>query len=303
MRRSRAGLAVLLAAAALAVGACGDRTPVAEADRPMRVMLSPSHGAEPAELERLASALAERAALQVEFQVAESTQAAVARAGTDRYDAAILPLFEYLFCHQEYGVRAGLQVVRGDGARSYRGELLVLADSPLTAPRGLDGKRVAFVDRYSTSGFLFPAALLAEARATPIPAFLGSHDAALAELRQGGADAAAVFAGASGGDSAFRSLAQTGPIPNEPIFFRAGLDDTARTKLIGALLLIAGTPEGAALFHPLADIDGFAPVDDAAYEDAHETIQAAGHRVEDLVPQGWRLRHENDRSLLGDFAL
>ena len=234
---------------------------------------------------------------------APNSQAATTRAGTGRFDAAILPLFDYLFCQQEHSGQARLQLLRGDGQRTYRGEVLVRASDGAKDLKGLAGKRIAFVDRYSTSGFLFPAALLADNAVQPDPVFTGTHRTALAELRAGRADAAATYAGAAAGDKSLRVLAQTDPIPNEPVFFRNGLDAATRQKMVLALLQLGQTETGRKLLHGLANGSGFLPVTDAAYVEVHDAIERVGTRVEDLVPQGWRIRHENARSLLGDFTL
>ena len=294
----------LLAALVLLIG-CGPRDldAVGAADTPLVLLLSPSHGAGSDDLGRLAAALGEASGLTVEIAVAPSTQAAVTRVGTSTWDAAILPLFDYLFCHQEYGSEAGLQVLRHGSERTHHGELLVRAEGGATVLAGLQGRPVAFVTRYSTSGFLFPAALLAEAGVAPEALFAGSHEAALAELKAGRADAAAVYAGMADGDAALRSLATTQPIPNEPVFFRRGLAAETRSRLARGLQDVARSSRGSALLGPVADITGFVEADDATWREVHEAIEAAGNSVEDLVPQGCRLRHESHRSLLGDFAL
>jgi phosphonate transport system substrate-binding protein len=288
----------------LSIG-CGvrDLDAVGAADTPLVLLLSPAHGAGPQELESLTAALAEASGLNIEIVVAPSPQAAVTRIGTSTWDVAMLELFDYLFCHQEYGVEAGLQVLRHGAERSHRGELLVRAEGGAAELSGLQGKPVAFVTRYSTSGFLFPAALLAEAGVVPEPLFAGSHEAAVVELRAGRADAAAVYSGLAAADPGLRVLATTQPIPNEPVFFRRGLTPETRLRLARGFQDVARSSRGAALLGPLADITGFVEADDATWRDVHQAIEAAGNSVEDLVPQGWRLRHESHRSLLGDFAL
>ena len=296
-------LCILVGAAALS--ACGGRDldAIGEPGNPFVLILSPDHAVDEAAREALERALDQAAGMTVQVVVAPNSQAAVSRTGTDRFDAAILPLFDYLFCQQENGVVAGLQVLRGDGLRTYHGDILVRAADGPKDLAALAGKRVAFVDRYSTSGFLFPAALLSEQGVQPDGAFLGTHKAALAELRAGRAEAAATFEGAAGGDGSLRVLAQTAAIPNEPIFFRRGLDGAKRDKVVMALMQLSQSSAGRAQLKAVADISGFVPVTDAAYTEVHKAIEDAGSGVVDLVPQGWRIRHENARSLLGDFAL
>lgn len=287
------------------VPACGGRdlSAVGEPGTPFILLLSPDHAPGEAQRATLERALDQASGMTVQVVVAPNSQAAVTRTGTVRFDAAILPLFDYLFCQDENGVEAGLQLLRGDGLRTYHGELLVRAKDGVKDLTGLAGKRVAFVDRYSTSGFLFPAALLAAKGVKPDSAFLGTHKAVLAELMSGRADAAATFAGVASGDDSLRVLAKTAPIPNEPVFFRRGLDAGKRQKMIMALMQLSQTAAGPGHFEAVADISGFVPVDNSAYADVHKAIENAGSQVVELVPHGWRIRHENARSLLGDFAL
>ena len=289
----------------LILPACGGRDldAVGTAGTPFILLLSPEHAPPEADRAALEGALQEAAGMTVRVVSAPNSQAATTRAGTGRFDAAILPLFDYLFCQQEHSGQARLQLLRGDGQRTYRAEFLVRAADGPKDIKALAGKRVAFVDRYSTSGFLFPAALLADNGVVPDSVFTGTHKAALAELRAGRADAAATFAGAATGDTSLRVLAQTAAIPNEPVFFRNGLNAATRQKMVLALLQLGQTETGRKLLHGLADGSGFLPVTDAAYGEVHDAIERAGSRIEDLVPQGWRIRHENARSLLGDFAL
>ncbi|TNF24565.1 MAG: phosphate/phosphite/phosphonate ABC transporter substrate-binding protein [Deltaproteobacteria bacterium] len=302
MKLSRWLIATLLA---VTLAACGARDPAAVgvAGNPVILLLSPSHDPGTAGVAELREALSREAGMPVEVVVAPSTHAAVKRMGTPRFDAAILPLFDYLFAHQELGASASLQVLRSGGARTYRGEILVRADGPVQTLADLAGRSIAYVDPWSTSGFLFPASLLADAKVSARAVFTGSHDASLDELRAGHVDAAAVFAGASHGDLSLRAIARTDEIPNEPVVFRSDLAPATRKRLTDALLHLAKTEQGRTLLFAMAEIEGFVEVDDARFAPAHRAIQAADVQVEDLVPDGWRLRHELRGSLLGDFAL
>lgn len=274
---------------------------VGDAGTPFVFVLSPAHDADRANLDRMGAFVEKHAGLHMEIRVAKSQADAVASASAYGADAWLLPLFDYLFCHQEDGVRAGLRVLRDNGATSYKGVIVVRSDGPIVKLEQLKDKTIAFVDRYSTSGFVYPAKLLRAAGVNPKPVFEGTHQAVLEQLRAGKVDAAATFDKAVAGDDTLRVIARTDPIPNEPVFFRKGLDAAKRDQFINAMIAFAKTPEGKQVLHDIADIDGFEKVDDVAYKSVHDDVRGADRQVQDLVPKGWWIHHQN-RAPLSEYA-
>jgi phosphonate transport system substrate-binding protein len=266
------------------------------ADDRFVIVLSPAHGKHAESVHELARFLGEHAELTVEARVARDGEDALRMVGTPNTDAGLLTLFEYLFARQQFGVAPALQVVRKGDKLSYEGEILVRADSGQRKLADLAGKSIAYVDRYSTTGFLLAAKKLADEKVTVTPRFAGSHEAALAELRAGRVAAAALYAGAAKGDAALTSIATTDRVPNEPFFFRSGLDAERKRRVGAALVAFAATEPGRAALARMADITGFSPVTAAAYDAAFALIQAAGKSVEDLVPRGWLVANERARA-------
>jgi phosphate/phosphite/phosphonate ABC transporter binding protein len=244
--------------------------------------------------ERLEAALAARTGLAIDVRVARDPEAALEVVGTAAVDAGLLPLFAYVLARQEFGVVAALQVVRGDGARDYGGVLLVRDDDPITGVAGLAGKRVAYVDRASTTGFLLPARHLADAGVAVEPVIAGSHDQALAELRAGRVTAAATHDGDA--RPGLRVLARTGAVPNEPVFFHRDVPVEVRDKIVAALIDLGATGDGDQLLRDVGGITGFVPVTDDAYAAAHELLAATQRRLDEVVPGAWRLRDRRQMS-------
>jgi phosphate/phosphite/phosphonate ABC transporter binding protein len=281
--------AAVIAAASVVLGfvvASRDAGSAGGKGDPFVLMVSPGHGT-PESAQRLAAALSARSGLAVEVRRAADTTQAIETAGTASVDAAILPLFEYLLLHQEYGVEARLQVLRDDGARSFAGVLLVRADGGIDDVADLAGQKVAYVDPASTTGFLLPARFLAEAGVKVEPVFTGSHEAAVAELTAGRVAAAATYDDAP--RPGMRKLAGTGDVPNEPVFFHPRVSAATRDKVIAALVELALSDDGKHILAETGAITGFAPVGDADYAAVHDLLAATQKRLQDLVPGAWWL--------------
>jgi phosphonate transport system substrate-binding protein len=293
-------VSLLVAAAVLFSHHAREVDGIGKPGNPFVFWLSVSYKATPADLEQLSILLTEAADMQVEVQRAPDEQAALLAAGNRTVDAWLLPLFDYEFCQQEYGVRALLQPIRVGGAQVYHGDILVRADSPVKTLAELTGKRVAFVDPFSTSGFLYPARLLADAGAKEVAVFAGSHPAALAALAAGKVEAAATFYDpAAPVDPSRRVLARTQDIPNEPVFVRKDLAVDVQKRFADGLLRMTASDAGRGLWSKIAGIEAFAPVTDAAYEAVHHEIDAAGKELGALVPGGQAIYNDNRRPPMG----
>ncbi|MBI3098637.1 MAG: PhnD/SsuA/transferrin family substrate-binding protein [Planctomycetes bacterium] len=255
--------------------------------RPLVLLLSKEHaaGAEPKDLETLATFLKTETGQLVEVRTATSVVSSI-----DSFDNAadigLLHLFEYLLARSEHGVEPRLQLLRKRAEPSFAGEILVRADGPVKSVADLAGKKFGFVDPYSTSGYIFPARLLAEAKVRVAAEFCGSHDDALRRLKEGGVEAIATYSGRAVGDATLRVLTGTGTIPNEPVFFRRTLDAALQTSLTAALVKFSTTPEGQQVLSHIAGTTGLQPVTDSAYDDVRATIKGAGKSLYEVVPEG-----------------
>jgi phosphate/phosphite/phosphonate ABC transporter binding protein len=135
-----------------------------------------------------------------------------------------------------------------DGAATYRGVIVSRKDSGLKTVADLRGKRFAFVDPKSASGYLYPRAMFVEKGITPESYFqqtffAGGHDKVIAAVLEGRADAGAIYEGAlavakSEGVATENLviLATTDPIPHDAIAVRSGLDEALAKKVQAALV-------------------------------------------------------------------
>jgi phosphonate transport system substrate-binding protein len=102
-------------------------------------------------------------------------------------------------------------VCERNGARTYRSALLVRADSRATSVKDLAGARVAWTDRASSGGYIFPrlhllAAGIAPGKGISNEKFVGSPRAACAAVADGNADLCACFISEEGAKDAARAL-------------------------------------------------------------------------------------------------
>jgi phosphate/phosphite/phosphonate ABC transporter binding protein len=277
-------LAALVAAAMFVFVGRPHRKSAGSAGNPVVLVLSPAHG-DADVARRLSAALSHHAGITVEVRATRTRKEAFELAGHAAVDGGILPILDYLLAHQEHGVQASAQLVRDPGKEA--AAVLVVPDaSPIKTVDDLAGKPVAFVERSSTTGYLLAARLFQERHITVQPVFTGSHDASIAQVTAGTVAAAATFARARPG---LRVLAETGTIPNEPLFFNPRVPPATRERIVAAFAAIAASPDERDLLAELADARGVAPVDDAAYNAVNDLLAATRHDLVDLVPDGHTL--------------
>ena len=256
------------------------------------VVVSPAQALAGSEesLRFIARELSSRTGLTVVARTAASPLDAVEQLGRRQADAGILRLEEFLLACEAYGAIASRQLLHDNGAASYDGVILVRAADAARDVQALSGRRFAFVDPYSVSGFLLPALRLIRAGVHVDAAFAGSHDQAIAALVRGEAAAAATYADLAAGRRELRILARTGTIPNEPLVFRRGMLAGKREAVATALQSLAGTEEGRRLLPAVGYITGFGPVHEAEYDAVHDLLRSAGASAYDLVPGGAKFR-------------
>ncbi len=200
-------------------------------------------------------------------------------------DAAWAPPFVCAKTEPEGG-RILVQTQRR-GATAYASALLGRKDSGLTLT-GLMGKKVAWVDPWSVAGYLLPVAHL-KRRLGPVEAlfssqgFAGSYGAALAALKAGEVDVAAVhclpdIADAwrdavevhlEGSADAFALLDATDAVPSDGVvlgpLFVARRGEGVAAALTDALVALPRQPGGAELLHALFRAEGFVAASPGAY--------------------------------------
>ncbi len=296
-------------AAALALGLAGAGP--APAAPPKLVMAFVPSGEARTILEsgnRIARLLEMATGYRFESFVATSYAGVIEAMGAGRADIGWLNTFSYVIAHQKYGVEVRLVTVRF-GLPYYRAEIITQASSGIASLADLRGKRFAFVDPASTSGYLFPLAALKKAGYDPAKffgqtVFAGSHNNVVLAVYQGRADAGAVFEDARATvQKTLPDVMQkvkvvwySDPIPNDTVSFRHGLPAYVTDRVTNALLRFSETPAGLDALKSLYEIEALAdyhllvtkykvktPSLDAFYNPVRDVARYAGVNLEELI--------------------
>ena len=240
--------------------------------------------------------------------VATSYAGVIEAMGAGRADIGWLNSFSYVIAHQKYGVEVRLVTVRF-GLPYYRAEIIAQSASGINSLADLKGKRFAFVDPASTSGYLFPLAGLKKAGYDPAKffgqtVFAGSHNNVVLAVYQGRADAGAVFEDARASVQKtlpdvmqkLKVIWKSDPIPNDTVSFRKDLPADVKDRVSTALLRFSQDPAGLQALKSLYEIEALADYQllvskykvkasslDAFYDPVRDVARYAGITLEDLI--------------------
>jgi phosphonate transport system substrate-binding protein len=180
---------------------------------------------------------------------------------SERMDGAFFGSFTGALAIEKLGVIPLARPVNLDGTSTYHGYLFVRKDSGISDAEGMRGKRMAFVDRATTAGYVFPLAWLRQ-RGIMSPEqlfgehwFTGSHDAAIGAVLDRKADVGAakhsvydrVRKESPRVDRELLILASSPPVPSNGLCVRRDLEEDLREALRRALLDLPSEAEGASV--------------------------------------------------------
>lgn len=176
-----------------------------------------------------------------------------------------------------------------EGFATYRGLIVARKDSGLGTVAELEGKRFAFVDPKSASGYVYPRAMLIEKGVTPEKyfketIFAGGHDKVIAAVLEGKVDAGAIYDGALGVAKVkgmrtedLVSLVSTDPIPHDAIAVRIGMDEALATKIRTALVNLDKTEAGRKVIaNSKKKLTGHVIAEDSLFDVVRRTAKIAG---------------------------
>jgi phosphonate transport system substrate-binding protein len=236
--------------------------------------------------EPLLARVSERLGVPVRLEVGRSYQDMEDRCVAGAVDVCALSPYSYVRAEARApGLRVFATLV-ADGSPSYGAYVIALEDGPVQTLADLRGRRMGFVDRSSTSGFLFPAERLLAAGLHPLkdldPRFLGGHDRVFEAVVAGEVDAGALYAaGLEDGrrrhpdGPRVRVVAKARRIPCDAYAARPGLPPEVAAAFGQALSEISTRDaEGRRALDPALKINGFLPVTDEHYDVVREVDAA-----------------------------
>ncbi len=244
--------------------------------------------------------LSEQTGLHVQFTILSRYGNIIETLRSRDVDGAFLGSFTGALAIARIGVVPIARPVNLDGTSTYHGYVFVRRSSGIASVAGMRGKRMAFVDRATTAGYVFPLAYLKASGVADVERFFGetyftgSHDAAIDAVLKERADVGAakhsvyerVRAQAPRIDRALVILAESPPVPSNGLCVRSTLAPSVQATLRRALLGLHLDPKGAAVlaqfgalrfiettpedYRPVAELARSAGIDIATYEYRNE---------------------------------
>lgn len=253
----------------------------------------------------------------VKTAVPASYIAVVEAFGTDKADFAVFNTFSYILTKdiKKYPIEAVLTISRNNGEKTYKSQIITRADSGINSLEDLKGKKFAYSDPSSTSGYFLPK-LLFEEKHIPLgeTVFAQKHDNVVTMVYQKQVDAGATFYSppiekevdgkkvTEIRDARSRVLTQfpdvgekvkiigfSEEIPNEPWVIRSNLfkeqkkGDDVKRAVVEALVEFSKTENGAKILKDLYDMEGLLPVNDSEYSKIRKVIVDSGVNLEEKL--------------------
>ena len=214
---------------------------------------------------------------EVRLILANDYQGILTKINKGEIDIGWLGSLQYAEGKDKFKLNALVKPVRFN-TTFYRGIIITRQDSGIKNISDLKGKKFAWVEKESASGYIFPKALLLQAKINPEKdfseaSFLQKHDAVVLNVFLGKYDAGACY------DDARKTLkdkdkmndltvlARTEDIANEPIVCREDFPADLAEKVKKAFLkLSVSNPAHKKLLEDCSDVQGFVVADDKDYE-------------------------------------
>lgn len=293
----------VMAIALTTLVACQKDGKLGSDDNPVKLYFTPSVDAETitTNSEHFLKFLEKETGLAFKSGVPANYVAVVEAFGSKRADIAVMNSFGYIMTNKKYGADAKLRVLRY-GEDHYRGQIIAHVDAGITKVGDIKGKRFAFTDPSSTSGYMFPLKILKENNAEPgNTTFAQKHDNVVTMVYQGQVDAGATYYSPPSKDGEIRDARSrvktqfpdvedkvkiieiTEKIPNDPFVFRKDLPTEVASKFIAAVKKYLSTPEGKKIFKTIYSVEGIVDATDKDYDGLRAMIQSVGIDTEKML--------------------
>lgn len=318
MRRTFRGPLGWALAAGLVIAACGG-TPATQQpsgatatsgprlgsfDRPIILSFTPSQDTQrvSASGSAITASLERATGLKWKVSVPTSYSATIEGMCSGSVDVAFLAPLQMTLALDRGCATPILGALRNDENRkpstTYQSQILVRTDGGINDLNGLKGKKFAFVDALSASGYVYPLLTVKEKTGQDPKSFFsqtifaGGHDKAALAVYQGTVDGAATFIDVrtSPGMPAdimtkTKVISTAGPIPNDGAAVRKGFPEDLAKQIQTAMAEYSQTETGKAAFKALYSWDGMQTVDAKFYDPMRDAAKLAGIDLQGLAAQ------------------
>lgn len=264
------------------------------AGAPQSVTIGFIPGEDPATLKEngleLAKLIQARTGIPINIYISKDYSGLIEAMKTKKVDFAFYSAMTFVFAEKMAGAKVLLKKVWE--TPFYYSMILVRDDSRIGSIAQLKGKKFAFVDEKSASGYLYPKVYLKQKGIDPASyfketVFSGNHDASVKMLRDGKVDAIAVFSNDKAGkDSAWtkfagsnrkvKTLWVSSPIPNDPFCVRQDFYDghpKVAHDLMFAMIELQEDPKEGARFKKLLGASSLMLATSQQYEPVREMVR------------------------------
>ncbi|MEJ2182224.1 MAG: phosphate/phosphite/phosphonate ABC transporter substrate-binding protein [Nitrospirota bacterium] len=204
-------------------------------------------------------------------------------------DGAFFGILTAALAEEELGVVPIARPVNPDGKSTAQSYIFVRADSGISTVEDMAGKRAAFVDKVTATGYLFAVAYLKSRGAPDIDTFFsehyftGSHDTVVYSVLAGRADVGAVkgrilekiMKDDPVVKSQIRVLARSGELPDNTLCVRADLPEEFILRLTEVLLSMHEDEEGRKVLKQMGAVK-FVPAREEDFQPVRRLAEKAG---------------------------
>ena len=267
----------------------------------LQVQLIPSRDAAYLDAQRLPmqQLLSAQLGMPVVVTVATDYNALIEGMASEQIHVGLLATTAYVLAADEGHAEAILASLRFDvndfGVQQrdqplvsgYKAQLVAGVNSGIRSVADLRGRQIAIASFTSTSGFVWPANLLADNGLNPETDVtwvnVGGHDNAILAVYNGEADAAFTFKDARSlfDREAFHAdlmdkvvlVTDTSDIPNDTISVIPRLDPQLKQRIADAFMAMMEEPAGREIMQRIYNHEGYAPVSDSEYNQVRTYLE------------------------------
>ncbi len=190
------------------------------------------------------------AGIEIKFTILPRYGNIIERYTAEHLDGAFWGSFTGALAIRKLGVEPIVRPLWEDGSSSYHGHVFVRKDSNIKNVSDMRGKSIAFVDRATTAGYVFPMAYLKEHGVNEVAGyfkehyFAGSHDATITAVLDGkvaiGCAKNTIYGLVAERNPRVLNelviLAESPAVPSNALGLRSDLEPAVRSALATALL-------------------------------------------------------------------